>query len=460
MENTFSPLTGQLLLSSTAGILTCALFLVCRSGQFQSFLFEFLKFGRTSSSRFGVLVHSAIKDGYYKQNKNGGYFSVKAPHADYLIIPPKFVDFVKNIPESKATFQGDIEDSSLAPYTSLGYHLDIVAKSTRIDLTKHLGGIMPDLLDETKYALSTELPDCDKEWIPIKPFHNMLRIVSLVSGRVFVGPELNRNEAYIESTVNYTTSSMMAAFAQRLAAKAAGQEPINDMLTWNMHNVPKFDPSVIAAAQLLVAFAAIHTTSNQLTNMLYDLAAHPEYHEPLRLEIEEVLASGSDHALFKGSLPKLRKLDSFMKESQRLYPPALLSITRRVNSPIELPDGRLLQKGSYFAVANSQICRDPEIFENPDDFDMFRFERMRSKPGEEHKYQFVTTSLETMAFGHGAHACPGRFFASNEIKMIMVEFLRCYEVRLPPGAERPSTVMHGHSCAVSTTAEILIRKRA
>lgn len=98
------------------------------------------------------------------------------------------------------------------------------------------------------------------------------------------------------------------------------------MLTYNIQNVPKQDPAVITAAQLFVNFAAIHTTSNQLTNMLYDLAAHPEYHEPLRLEIEEVLASEPEHVLSKGSMPKLRKLDSFMKETQRCYPPALVRI--------------------------------------------------------------------------------------------------------------------------------------
>jgi len=44
------------------------------------------------------------------------------------------------------------------------------------------------------------------------------------------------------------------------------------------------------------------------------------------------------------------------------------------------------------------------MFENPDEFDMFRFEKLRSKPGNENKYQFATTSLENLAFGHGPHA--------------------------------------------------------
>lgn len=51
---------------------------------------------------------------------------------------------------------------------------------------------------------------------------------------------------------------------------------------------------------------------------MYDLACHTECHEDLRNEIQEALA---DRALQPDSatwLSKLRKLESFMKESQRM----------------------------------------------------------------------------------------------------------------------------------------------
>lgn len=54
---------------------------------------------------------------------------------------------------------------------------------------------------------------------------------------------------------------------------------------------------------------------------------HPEYVQPLREEIEQVIAeegwqvdeSGQKY-LSKSSLSKLKKLDSFIKESQRMNP--------------------------------------------------------------------------------------------------------------------------------------------
>ena len=79
-----------------------------------------------------------------------------------------------------------------------------------------------------------------------------------------------------------------------------------------------------------MSMAAIHTTSMATTAAIYDLAAYPEYIAPLREEIQKVLdEDGHDIdddgflRLKKSSMPKLWKLDSFLKESQRLTPPAL-----------------------------------------------------------------------------------------------------------------------------------------
>jgi cytochrome P450 len=76
--------------------------------------------------------------------------------------------------------------------------------------------------------------------------------------------------------------------------------------------------------------AAIHTTSMAVTLAVYDLATYPECIAPLREEIQKVLdEDGHDvdddglMRLKRSSMPKLWKLDSFLKESQRLSPPAL-----------------------------------------------------------------------------------------------------------------------------------------
>ena len=46
-------------------------------------------------------------------------------------------------------------------------------------------------------------------------------------------------------------------------------------------------------------------------------------------------------------------------------------------------------------------------------------------------------SPDSLEFGHGSHACPGRFFATNVIKSTLVPLLLDYDLRLPNGEGNP-----------------------
>lgn len=51
-----------------------------------------------------------------------------------------------------------------------------------------------------------------------------------------------------------------------------------------------------------------------ITHVIYDLAARPEYIQPLREEVEQVVAADG---WTKTAMGKMWKLDSFLKESMR-----------------------------------------------------------------------------------------------------------------------------------------------
>jgi cytochrome P450 len=74
-----------------------------------------------------------------------------------------------------------------------------------------------------------------------------------------------------------------------------------------------------------------------LSQAVYDLASKPEYIKMLREEIQHVIAEDGQDVdgegfvkLKKTSFAKLRKLDSFVKESQRLAP---LDISKSSSQP-------------------------------------------------------------------------------------------------------------------------------
>lgn len=61
---------------------------------------------------------------------------------------------------------------------------------------------------------------------------------------------------------------------------------------------------------------SVNTTSQLITNAIFNLATYPEYVPILKEEIDSVLEeSGGEWTL--ESMGKLKKLDSFMKETLR-----------------------------------------------------------------------------------------------------------------------------------------------
>lgn len=96
---------------------------------------------------------------------------------------------------------------------------------------------------------------------------------------------------------------------------------------------------------------------------------------------------------------------------------------------------------------------------------------MRHGPGANpHAHQFVNTGLDNITFGHGRFACPGRFFASNESKVILGMLLLEYEVKFGEAGEeggrrgqeaekRPENQVFADACFPNPEVKILIRKR-
>lgn len=72
---------------------------------------------------------------------------------------------------------------------------------------------------------------------------------------------------------------------------------------------------------ILALFAGIHIATNAVTQVLLDLAARPEYQQPLLEEIESARSGTENNTLSLGMIVKMSKLDSFIQESLRVNPP-------------------------------------------------------------------------------------------------------------------------------------------
>ncbi|KAI0870725.1 cytochrome P450 [Hypoxylon argillaceum] len=448
-----------------------------------------------------IPLDKTIKEGYL--NYKGQYFTLKEAHGETVILPTQFMDELKALPDNMLNLDDEIDERFLSEYslfttTSVGGRISTVTNSVKNELTKTLGNLMGDIHEEVMYSFQELFPACD-DWTELDIQSKLVRIVALVSGRIFVGLPMSRNQEYLDCIIEFTLNVFFAvpeirayprlfrwtsrylnakvrAVHKSLATMRRLMAPIiadtkrqlekghgpHNMCAWNLKNSNQKERdslNIQAQMQLATSMAAIHTTSMTVTNAIFDLAARPEYLQPLRDELRDVRATESSPYLTKTSMPKLRKLDSFLKESHRLSPISLLNMRRKIIQPITLHDGTVLQPGMHIAFPLHQVSNDKDLWENPSQFDGFRFQKLRDLPGNESKFQFTTTGTNNLDFGYGTHACPGRFFAANEIKMILIYLIDNFDFKFKGDIGRPDSLWTPGGYHPDPSVRLLLKRR-
>ncbi len=128
--------------------------------------------------------------------------------------------------------------------------------------------------------------------------------------------------------------------------------------------------------------------------------------------------------------------------------------------PIDLSDGTHLPAGTKLLTPLAGVNRDDRYFASADTFDPLRFFRMRQQSDEDaHRWQFTSISDTNLNFGAGKHACPGRFFAGNQIKMMLSYYLLHFDMKLKDGEARPKSMMLMMSKTPNPNVEVLFRRR-
>ena len=120
--------------------------------------------------------------------------------------------------------------------------------------------------------------------------------------------------------------------------------------------------------------------------------------------------------------------------------------------------GTFIPKGTFLNVATHDAHF---AYPDPMIFDGFRFYKMKSQAaGNERHFDMVTTSMDFRSFGSGVHACPGRFFAANEMKLMLTYVILNYDIKLENGrVVRPLNMCFKESNIPDPTIKLLFRKR-
>ncbi|KAL2065895.1 hypothetical protein VTL71DRAFT_3565 [Oculimacula yallundae] len=267
------------------------------------------------------------------------------------------------------------------------------------------------------------------------------------------------------------------------AANANGKKvQWNDFTGWYLKQIADHsDPSERAPMKvvkriMVLNFAAIHTSTFTATNMLFDLFSSPtaaEDVQEIRDEIETVLAENNGK-WDKTAVAKLIKTDSAVRESLRISTFMSHGMDRLVVDPkgVTMNDGLHLPHGTRIGTSTYSIHHDNNVYENAKTYDAFRFSRVRAgaaksngalnkedlaKVLEAKNLSTVTTSDTFLSFGHGRHACPGRFFAATEMKLLLAHIILNYDVK--PFEARPANSYIAGTILPPMKATIAVRRR-
>ncbi|CAD6451447.1 523ff31b-83c7-4f83-86e0-be06ec8d3804 [Sclerotinia trifoliorum] len=441
--------------------------------------------------------HRLVDAGYRKYRDKP--FIVQTEDMERLILPPKFLAELRMLPETKLNQSIALVERWLGHYSGV----DIVLKSRhhshvcRVQLTQNLPEFVPDMAAELSFAMSRSLIHCSsREYASIPTYSYVYSMILAVSSRVFVGLPLSREKAWLDNVSAYLNEVAAIADSLRpyprllrpllrpfLAPKSRmdgilskaleilgpaiqeRQKPhhkANDLLGFLISTSKVVNPKEITLKLLVLNAAALHTSTMVAVHTLYDLCERPSYIVDLRAEIKDVLKEEGSWRI--STINKLRKLDSFMKESMRYNQPNALSFDRIVLTPHTLSTGLHLPIGTFISMASESMSRDPTYYSSPDSPTIFNPSRFHQsfarteKPIYNPLKEFTSIEPGNLAWGNGRQTCPGRWYAGVVIKLVVGTLLEGYEMKFPEGVRRPENLYRNAGTMPCVKQEILLRE--
>jgi cytochrome P450 len=279
------------------------------------------------------------------------------------------------------------------------------------------------------------------------------------------------------------------------------------------------DYELIARRICAQSFGAVHQTSLQVCNLLLDILGSDSQHDTIARLCAEADAILSDSDLApatepigkdvqegeeeeekktpNGADPEKEKLkdkdapttarwtkarvsrmvlaDSASRETLRLHSFANRACMRKcMVDGLQTPGGHNIPRGSVVSFLTHPVQTDADYYKDPLAYDPFRFARSRKENGgsgsstpttatssSSTPMTFVSTGPEFLPFGHGRHACPGRFIVDFELKMITSHILRNYDIKFPDEYQgrRPPNVWIAEATFPPPGARILVKRK-
>ncbi|XP_061549892.1 5-beta-cholestane-3-alpha,7-alpha-diol 12-alpha-hydroxylase-like [Phycodurus eques] len=221
---------------------------------------------------------------------------------------------------------------------------------------------------------------------------------------------------------------------------------------WDMQRVREemgMDEAMIDRYMFLLLWASQGNTGPSSFWLLLNLMKHPDAMAAVKGEVDRIVLESGQQVRRGGPLLSLTRemlvkatiLDSAVEETLRLSAAPLLTRAVLQDMTLKMANGQefSIREGDRMGVfPYCGVQMDPGIHPDPTAFKHDRF----LNPDGSRKTEFYKDGKKvkyyTMPWGAGVSICPGRFFATNELKQFIFLMLVYFELELlDPGMEIP-----------------------
>ncbi|KAI0449783.1 cytochrome P450 [Xylaria acuta] len=464
---------------------------------------------------FGYLIAGPriIEDAYSKAE--GRSFTISTPSNDHVLITSNalIIELI-NAPLHSLSLHAVATEMLQPKYTMSGFEWQEqrgvegtgFVRALRSLLTSHLPYHRVNLENVISQTLHEELSKVGEDgYTRAKLFPMIKRIVTKVNCLIFFGEDLSRNEEFTAAALEFPQVVILTAefmritpkFLRRLTAsfitrrhssartlcrflepivserltdrmKGNNLKPVPvDCMQWLIDTSPRknpWSPTRMMGEIMAIWFSSVHQLAMTATYAVEDLCLHEEYVDPLRQEIQKQLAEGGE---LQPDLEGLILLDSFIKESIRCNNVDAISCRRKALRDVTLQDGSVVKRGDWVCIPQRAMMHNSSRYANPEVFDGRRFVRANATIlkgqltdliPDKGTSSLTTTSIEWPIWGLGNTACPGRFYASLVMKMILTQILLEWECKMSESF-LPRTMVWRSSVVPREGTVVMFRKR-
>lgn len=252
--------------------------------------------------------------------------------------------------------------------------------------------------------------------------------------------------------VNRFVGRIIAERRQSATAAAEGRDFLDVMLS--LPGPDRLSDSDMIAVLWEMIFRGTDTVAVLIEWILARLVLHPDVQSKVHAELDKVV--GRSRAVNESDLTELLYLTAVVKEVLRLHPPGPLLSWSRLSIRDSVVDGRHVPAGTTAMVNMWAIMRDPEIWEDPLQFNPDRF---MGRPASEDLSVFGS-DLRIAPFGSGRRSCPGKALGMTTVSFWVATLLHEFEFDQPSGQSVDLSELLRLSCEMANPLVVKTRPRS